>query len=185
MLRIQSQWLIGGDGWAYDIDLGGLDHILSKGENINILVLDTEIYSNTGGQSSKFESLSKNVHKKDLGSSAISYGNVYVASVSLGADYNQTVRAFKEASDYPGTSPCIDWSINMKEMANIQKVAVDSGYWTLYRYDPRLETKGTNPFQLDSKKIRKPIRHYLENENRFRQLQRQHKEREETNGSIT
>jgi len=194
MFRPQSQWLIGGDGWAYDIGQAGLDHILSKGENINILILDTEIYSNTGGQSSKasvagqvtkFESLGKTRQKKELGATAMAYGDVYVASVSLGADYNQSVKAFKEAAEYPGTSvimaysPCIDWGIDTKDMADIQRVAVETGYWELYRYDPRLEAKGQNPMQLDSRRIKKPISKYLESENRFRQLQRQHKERAE------
>eukprot|EP00484_Ammonia_sp_Unknown_P000272 CAMPEP_0197022220 /NCGR_PEP_ID=MMETSP1384-20130603/3125_1 /TAXON_ID=29189 /ORGANISM="Ammonia sp." /LENGTH=1795 /DNA_ID=CAMNT_0042450221 /DNA_START=521 /DNA_END=5908 /DNA_ORIENTATION=- len=194
MFRPQSQWLIGGDGWAYDIGSGGLDHIMSKGENINILILDTEIYSNTGGQSSKasvqgqvtkFESLGKTRQKKELGQTAIAYGDVYVASVSLGADYNQTVKALREAAEYPGTSvimaysPCIDWGIDTKDMADIQRVAVETGYWELYRYDPRLAVKGQNPMQLDSRRIKKPIKKYLESENRFRQLQRQHKERAE------
>jgi len=192
MFRPQSQWLIGGDGWAYDIGQAGLDHILSKGENINILILDTEIYSNTGGQSSKasvagqvtkFESLGKSRQKKELGQTAMAYGDVYVASCSLGADYNQTVKAFKEAAEYPGTSiimaysPCIDWGIDTKDMADIQRVAVETGYWELYRYDPRLAAKGQNPMTLDSRRIKKPIQKYLQSENRFRQLQRQHKER--------
>eukprot|EP01083_Nonionella_stella_P194368 716915_1 len=187
-----GQWFIGGDGWAYDIGQGGLDHILSKGENINILILDTEIYSNTGGQSSKasnlgqvtkFESLGKTRHKKDLGATAIAYGDVYTASIALGADYNQSVKALKEAAEYPGTSlimaysPCIDWGIDTKDMADIQRVAVETGYWELYRYDPRLTKKGENPMKLDSRRIKKPIKKYLESENRFRQLQRQHKER--------
>eukprot|EP01083_Nonionella_stella_P091619 256215_1 len=200
MFRPQSQWLIGGDGWAYDIGSGGLDHILSKGENINILILDTEIYSNTGGQSSKasvvgqvtkFESLGKTRHKKDLGAIAMAYGDVYTASIALGADYSQTVRALKEAAEYPGTSvimaysPCIDWGIDTKDMADIQRVAVETGYWELYRYDPRLNKKGENPMKLDSRRIKKPIKSYLESENRFRQLQRQHKERaDELQGSL-
>eukprot|EP00485_Elphidium_margaritaceum_P008311 CAMPEP_0202688700 /NCGR_PEP_ID=MMETSP1385-20130828/4170_1 /ASSEMBLY_ACC=CAM_ASM_000861 /TAXON_ID=933848 /ORGANISM="Elphidium margaritaceum" /LENGTH=1808 /DNA_ID=CAMNT_0049343729 /DNA_START=509 /DNA_END=5935 /DNA_ORIENTATION=- len=194
MFRSQSQWLIGGDGWAYDIGSGGLDHILSKGENINVLILDTEIYSNTGGQSSKasvagqvtkFESMGKTRQKKELGASAMAYGDVYVASVSLGADYAQTVKALKEAAEYPGTSvimaysPCIDWGIDTKDMASIQRIAVETGYWELYRFDPRLARKGSNAMQLDSRRIKKPIKKYLESENRFRSLQRQHKERAE------
>lgn len=148
MLRTQSHWLVGGDGWAYDIGYGGLDHVLSRNQNVNVLVLDTEMYSNTGGQVSKatqlatvtkFATLGKKQNKKDLGLCAIQYENCYVASVALGANMNQTVQAFKEAEHFPGTSliiaysPCIDWGIDMKYMMDEMKEAVDSGYWTLYR----------------------------------------------------
>ena len=187
MLRTQSHWLVGGDGWAYDIGYGGLDHVISRGENVNILVLDTEMYSNTGGQVSKATQLStvtkfaqggKRQIKKDLGLCAMQYENVYVASVALGANMNQCVTAFKEAEHYPGTSllicysPCIDWGIEMKHMMDQQKTAVESGYWTLYRYDPRRIDKGSNPFQLDSKKIKSDLLQYLDGENRFTRLKR-------------
>jgi pyruvate/2-oxoacid:ferredoxin oxidoreductase beta subunit/flavodoxin len=187
MLRTQSHWLVGGDGWAYDIGYGGLDHVISRGENVNILVLDTEMYSNTGGQVSKATQLStvtkfatggKRQVKKDLGLCAMQYENVYVASVALGANMNQCVQAFKEAEQYPGTSllicysPCIDWGIEMKHMMDQQKTAVESGYWTLYRYDPRRIDQGVNPFQLDSKKIKSDLLAYLDGENRFTRLKR-------------
>ena len=148
MLRTQSHWLVGGDGWAYDIGYGGLDHVISRGENVNILVLDTEMYSNTGGQVSKatqlatvtkFATSGKRQVKKDLGLCAMQYENVYVSSVALGANMNQCVTAFKEAEHYPGTSliiayaPCIDWGIDMKHMMDEMKEAVESGYWSLYR----------------------------------------------------
>ena len=148
MLRTQSHWLVGGDGWAYDIGYGGLDHVLARNENVNILVLDTEMYSNTGGQVSKatqlatvtkFASSGKRQSKKDLGMCAMQYGNVYVSSVALGSNMNQCVQAFKEAEHYQGTSliiaysPCIDWGIEMKHMMDEMEDAVDSGYWTLYR----------------------------------------------------
>ena len=187
MLRTQSHWVIGGDGWAYDIGFGGLDHVLAQGEDINLLVLDTEMYSNTGGQVSKATQLStvtkfatsgKRHAKKDLGQSAMLYENVYVASVALGANMNQTVQAFKEAESYPGTSiiiaysPCIDWGIEMKSMMDAMKDAVESGYWTLYRYDPRRGDTGLKPFQLDSRKLKADLKHFLDGQNRFHQLVR-------------
>ena len=190
MLTTQSHWLVGGDGWAYDIGYGGLDHVFARGENVNILVLDTEMYSNTGGQVSKATQLAtvtkyathgKRQIKKDLGLCAMQYENVYVASVALGANMNQCVQAFKEAEHYPGTSlliaysPCIDWGIEMKNMMHEQKEAVESGYWTLYRYDPRRADKGINPLQLDSKKIKADLQAFLEGQNRFQQLQRSDK----------
>jgi pyruvate/2-oxoacid:ferredoxin oxidoreductase beta subunit len=190
MLRTQSHWLVGGDGWAYDIGYGGLDHVISRNEKVNILVLDTEMYSNTGGQVSKatqlstvtkFASTGKRQNKKDLGLCAIQYGNVYVSSVALGANMGQCVQAFKEAEHYPGTSliiaysPCIDWGIEMKYMMDEQKKAVESGYWPLYRYDPRRIEKGLNPFQLDSKKLKIGLDKYLEGQNRFEQLKRMDK----------
>jgi pyruvate-ferredoxin/flavodoxin oxidoreductase len=183
----KSQWIIGGDGWAYDIGYGGLDHVLASGENVNILVLDTEIYSNTGGQSSKatptgatakFAFSGKNLKKKDLGLMAISYGNVYVAQISMGADLNQTIKAITEAESYNGPSliiaysPCINHGIKdgMSSSIHEEKKAVDCGYWHLYRYDPRLKESGKNPFQLDSKKPAVPYKDFLNGEIRFSQL---------------
>ncbi len=158
----KSVWIVGGDGWAYDIGFGGLDHVLASGRDVNILVLDTEVYSNTGGQASKatplgavakFATAGKRTQKKDLGLMASSYGNVYVAKVALGADNPQTVKAFAEAEAYPGVSliiaysTCIAHGIDMETSMGHQKEAVDSGYWPLYRYDPRVE----RPFHLDSR----------------------------------
>jgi len=164
----KSVWCIGGDGWAYDIGYGGLDHVLSLGENVNLLVLDTEVYSNTGGQASKatpvgaiakFAAAGKRVRKKDLGMMAMSYGYVYVAQIAMGANYAQTLKAIREAEAYDGPSviiaysPCISHGLRagMGKTIEQMKLAVESGYWQLYRYDPRLETEGKNPFQLDSK----------------------------------
>lgn len=161
-------WIFGGDGWAYDIGYGGLDHVLASGENVNVLVMDTEVYSNTGGQASKstpvgavakFAASGKRVRKKDLGMMAMSYGYVYVAQVSMGANQSQYFKAIKEAEAYPGPSliiaysPCINHGLKMG-MGKSQeegKLAVASGYWHLYRYNPLLEEQGQNPFQLDSK----------------------------------
>jgi pyruvate-ferredoxin/flavodoxin oxidoreductase len=164
----KSVWVFGGDGWAYDIGYGGLDHVLASGEDINVLVLDTEVYSNTGGQASKstpvgavakFAASGKKTRKKDLGLMAISYGYVYVAQVAMGASQNQFFKALKEAEAYPGPSliiayaPCINHGIRlgMNKTQYEQKLAVESGYWQLYRYNPELEEEGKNPFQLDSK----------------------------------
>jgi pyruvate-ferredoxin/flavodoxin oxidoreductase len=164
----KSVWIIGGDGWAYDIGYGGLDHVLASGEDLNVLVLDTEVYSNTGGQASKstpsgavakFAASGKKVRKKDLGLMAISYGYVYVAQVAMGASQNQYFKALKEAEAYPGPSliiaysPCINHGIRngMGRTQYEQELAVNSGYWQLYRYNPLLEAEGKNPFQLDSK----------------------------------
>eukprot|EP00457_Paulinella_chromatophora_P000190 gb/GEZN01000190.1/.p1 GENE.gb/GEZN01000190.1/~~gb/GEZN01000190.1/.p1 ORF type:complete len:1838 (+),score=259.55 gb/GEZN01000190.1/:109-5622(+) len=180
-----SQWIIGGDGWAYDIGYGGLDHVLASGKNVNVLVLDTEMYSNTGGQVSKstpkgsyakYAMTGKKMNKKDLGMLAMSYGHVYVASVCLSANFNQTVQAMREAENYNGPSlilayaPCVDWghSKGSKAMVQIQKDAVDSGYWPLYRFDPRQETK----LRFDSTKIKLELQRYLNAENRFAYLQR-------------
>jgi pyruvate-ferredoxin/flavodoxin oxidoreductase len=163
-----SQWVFGGDGWAYDIGYGGLDHVLSTGEDINVLVMDTEVYSNTGGQASKstpvgaiakFAASGKNVRKKDLGLMAASYGYVYVAQVSMGANQAQYFKALKEAEEYPGPSliiayaPCINHGLKqgMGKTQQEAKLAVECGYWHNWRYDPRLEAEGKNPFQLDSK----------------------------------
>lgn len=187
-----SNWIIGGDGWAYDIGYGGVDHVLSRGENCNILVLDTEMYSNTGGQLSKatpmsaeikFASSGKGQAKKDLGQLAMMYENVFVASVAMGADYAQCVKAFREAEEYSGTSliiaysPCIDWGIDMQHMMQVQKTAVDSGYWPLYRYNPSLMDTEKLPFQLDSRRIKSDLKKYVMGENRFRKLTRNKKER--------
>ncbi len=164
----KSQWIIGGDGWAYDIGFGGLDHVIASGLDVNILVLDTEVYSNTGGQSSKatpvgaiakFASSGKRVRKKDLGAIAMTYGYVYVAQVSIGANQNQFLKVLKEAESYPGPSiiiaysPCINHGIKggMTRTPTVGKQAVESGYWHLWRYDPRLADQGQNPFQMDSK----------------------------------
>jgi pyruvate-ferredoxin/flavodoxin oxidoreductase len=162
----KSVWIIGGDGWAYDIGYGGLDHVIASGKNVNLLVLDTEVYSNTGGQASKstpigaiakFATSGKETMKKDLGMMAMSYGYVYVAQIAMGANMNQTIKAFREAESYDGPSiiiaysHCINQGIDMMKGMNQQKAAVDSGVWPLYRYDPRLKAQGKNPFQLDSK----------------------------------
>ena len=178
-------WIVGGDGWAYDIGYGGLDHVLASGRNVNVLVMDTEVYSNTGGQSSKATSLGavakfaaggKPTGKKDLGMMAVSYGNVYVAQIAMGASDAQTVRAFMEAESYPGPSliiaysHCIAHGINMAKGMDQQRLAVESGHWPLYRYDPRLKTEGKNPFQLDSRAPKIAVRDYAYNENRYRML---------------
>ncbi len=164
----KSFWVFGGDGWAYDIGYGGLDHVLASGENINVLVLDTEVYSNTGGQASKstpagavakFAASGKKIRKKDLGQMAMSYGYVYVAQVSMGSSQNQYFKAIREAEEYPGPSliiaysPCINHGLRngMGKTQQQAEDAVTSGYWHLYRFDPRLEAEGKNPFQLDSK----------------------------------
>ncbi|KAF1085888.1 Pyruvate-flavodoxin oxidoreductase [Sporotomaculum syntrophicum] len=162
----KSNWAFGGDGWGYDIGYGGIDHVLASGEDINILVLDTEVYSNTGGQSSKatpaaavakFASSGKKTKKKDLGAMAMMYGYVYVAQVAMGADPDQCVKAFKEAEAYPGPSliiayaPCINHGIDMAKSQLEMDRAVKSGYWHLYRFNPELKKEGKNPFTLDSK----------------------------------
>jgi pyruvate-ferredoxin/flavodoxin oxidoreductase len=178
----KSVWLVGGDGWAYDIGFGGLDHVLASGRNVKVLVLDTEVYSNTGGQASKatprgavakFASAGKRTRKKDLGLIAMSYGDVYVAQIALGGDNAQAVRALWEAEQYPGPalvvaySHCIEHGIEMDQGMLHQKDAVDTGYWPLYRYDPRNE----KPLRVDSKRKR-PVSEFLAEENRFSSLQR-------------
>lgn len=183
----KSVWIMGGDGWAYDIGYGGLDHVLASGRDVNILVMDTEVYSNTGGQKSKatplgavakFAAGGKPSGKKDLGMMAMSYKNVYVASVAMGASDAQTVRAFMEAEAYPGTSiiiaysQCIAHGIDMVKGMNQQKLAVDSAYWTLYRYNPLLAEEGKNPLKLDSKPPKTHVREYAQNETRFTILNR-------------
>ena len=187
-----SVWLVGGDGWAYDIGFGGLDHVLAAGRDVNALVLDTEVYSNTGGQASKatplgavakFAAGGKPAGKKDLGLMAMSYGSIYVASVAMGARDEHTIRAFLEAESYPGPSlilaysHCIAHGIAMAEGMAHQKLAVDTGRWPLYRFDPRRAERGENPLQLDSPGPRRPLAEGLEAENRFRMLRYSQPER--------
>jgi pyruvate-ferredoxin/flavodoxin oxidoreductase len=182
----KSIWIVGGDGWAYDIGYGGLDHVLASGHNVNVLVLDTEVYSNTGGQASKatargavakFAACGKPRPKKDLGRMVMTYGNVYVAQVAMGANDTQVLRAFREAEAYDGPSliiaysHCIAHGIDMRKGMTQQKLAIESGYWPLYRYDPRLAAAGKNPFQMDSRAPSIPLEEYLYTEGRFRMLQ--------------
>jgi pyruvate-ferredoxin/flavodoxin oxidoreductase len=184
-------WIIGGDGWAYDIGFGGVDHVLSSGRNVNILVLDTEVYSNTGGQASKatprgavakFAAAGKGTAKKDLGAIARSYGNVFVAQVSMGANDLQTTKALLEADAWPGPSlviaysTCIAHGIDMSKSMTHQKDAVKSGYWPLYRFRPS-EIEGGKPFKLDSATPSIPIADFVATETRFAVLQRTHPER--------
>jgi len=183
----KSQWIIGGDGWAYDIGYGGLDHVLASGEDVNVLVVDTEVYSNTGGQSSKatptasvakFAASGKRVKKKDLGMIASTYGYVYVAQVTIGADKNQFLKALKEAESYDGPSliiayaPCINHGIKvgMGKTVDREKKAVEAGYWHLYRFNPLLKEEGKNPFTLDSKAPSASFREFLEGEVRYASL---------------
>jgi pyruvate-ferredoxin/flavodoxin oxidoreductase len=181
----KSVWALGGDGWAYDIGYGGLDHVLASGVDINVLVLDTEVYSNTGGQMSKstpraaiakFAAGGKGSPKKDLGMLAMVYGNIYVAKVAMGANTNQAVKAFVEAESYPGPSiiiaysHCINHGIDMVTGYDQQKKAVACGHWPLYRFDPRLKQQGKNPLQLDSKPPTIPYEEYAYNETRYRSL---------------
>ncbi len=183
----KSVWIVGGDGWAYDIGYGGLDHVLATGRDVNVLVLDTEVYSNTGGQMSKstprgavakFAAGGKLMGKKDLGLIAMTYGHIYVASVALGAKDEQALRAFVEAESYPGPSLIIAYShciahgiaVDMGVGARQQKLAVDSGQWLLYRFDPRRAAAGENPLQLDSSAAKAKLQDYLLTENRFKML---------------
>ena len=183
----RSQWIIGGDGWAYDIGYGGLDHVLASGENVNVFVVDTEVYSNTGGQSSKatptaaiaqFAASGKKTKKKDLGLMAMSYGYVYVAQVAMGADKNQYLKALKEAESYNGPSiiiayaPCINQGLKagMGKSQAEEKKAVETGYWHLFRFDPRLKAQGKNPFQLDSKEPTGSVRDFMMGEVRYTSL---------------
>ncbi|MGB3938591.1 MAG: pyruvate:ferredoxin (flavodoxin) oxidoreductase [Candidatus Cloacimonas acidaminovorans] len=178
----KSIWSIGGDGWAYDIGFGGLDHTLALNQNLNILVLDTEVYSNTGGQASKstplgsiarFAEAGKNTNKKDLGMMLMSYGYVYVASIAMGANKNQALQAIKEAEAYPGPSiviayaPCINHGFDMSLSQKHQKLAVDAGYWLLYRYNPLNKQEGKNPLTLDSKEPTVSVQEFLDSENRY------------------
>jgi pyruvate-ferredoxin/flavodoxin oxidoreductase len=190
----KSVWIIGGDGWAYDIGYGGLDHVLASGRDINVLVLDTEVYSNTGGQSSKatpraavakFAANGKDLPKKDLGMMAMSYGYVYVARVAMGASDRQTLQAFREAEAYEGPSliiaytHCIAHGINMKYGLKQQDLAVKSGVWPLYRYNPELAAQGENPLSVDSKEPTVPVEEYAYNETRYRMLLQSNEERAE------
>ena len=190
----KSVWILGGDGWAYDIGYGGLDHVLASGRDVNVLVLDTEVYSNTGGQSSKatpraavakFAARGKDKPKKDLGMIAMTYGNIYVGRVAMGANDAQTLKTFIEADAYEGPSliiaysHCIAHGVDMFKGLNQQKLAVASGAWQLYRYDPRLETEGKNPLQLDSKAPTVKVSEYAYNETRYRMLLQSDEERAE------
>jgi pyruvate-ferredoxin/flavodoxin oxidoreductase len=192
MLVKRSVWIVGGDGWAYDIGYGGLDHVLAQGRNVNLLVLDTEVYSNTGGQASKatpmgaaarFAMAGKSQPKKDLGMIAMAYGNVYVARVAAGARDAQTVKAFLEAESFPGPSiiiaycHCIAHGYDLADGCEQQKLAVDSGYWPLYRYDPRRIAKGEAPLVLDSPAPKIPLLQYVRNETRYRMVEQAFPER--------
>ena len=181
----KSVWIIGGDGWAYDIGYGGLDHVLASGRNVNILVLDTEVYSNTGGQCSKstpraavakFAAAGKPTGKKDLTLMAMTYGTAYVARVALGANDGHTVKTFLEAEAYDGPSlivaysHCIAHGYNLSMGLEQQKAAVQSGHFPLFRFNPNLRAEGKNPFQLDSKDPSMPLEKYIYNETRFKML---------------
>ncbi len=188
-LTKKSIWILGGDGWAYDIGYGGLDHVLAMGRDVNILVVDTEVYSNTGGQASKatakgavaqFAAAGRRSRKKDLGLMAMSYENIYVAQVAMGANPAQLLKALKEAESYPGPSmviayaPCQSHGLKrgMDQVQSEMKLAVDSGYWKLYRYDPRRKAEGKNPFQLDSPAPTVPLQEFMNGEVRFASLQK-------------
>lgn len=192
----RSHWIFGGDGWAYDIGYGGLDHVLASGEDVNVLVFDTEVYSNTGGQSSKatptaaiakFAASGKKTKKKDLGMMAMSYGYVYVAQIAMGADKNQTLKAIAEAEAYPGPSliiayaPCINHGLKSGMGASQMetKKAVDCGYWAMYRFNPDLKEKGENPFILDSKEPTADFNEFLMGEVRYASLRKQYPEKAE------
>ena len=195
-LAKKSMWIFGGDGWAYDIGFGGLDHVLASGENVNVLVFDTEVYSNTGGQASKstpigsvaqFAATGKGIKKKDLPAIAMSYGYVYVAHIAMGADYNQTIKAITEAESYNGPSliiayaPCINHGIKggMGISQMEEKKAVEAGYWQNFRFDPRLADEGKNPFHLDSKAPTASYRDFIMGEVRYNSLTRAFPERAE------
>jgi pyruvate-ferredoxin/flavodoxin oxidoreductase len=190
----RSVWIFGGDGWAYDIGYGGLDHVLASGRDVNVLVLDTEVYSNTGGQMSKatptgaiakFAAGGKSISKKDLGMMAMSYGYVYVAKVAMGYNRIQTIRALREAEAYRGPSiviaysHCIAHGIDMMKGMEQQTRAVTSGVWPLYRYNPELIEQGKNPFKLDSKEPSLDVEEYVYNEVRYRSLRSINPERAE------
>jgi pyruvate-ferredoxin/flavodoxin oxidoreductase len=181
----RSIWLVGGDGWAYDIDYGGLDHVLATGRDVNVLVLDTEVYSNTGGQASKatpmgavakFAAAGKRTARKDMGLQAIAYGNVYVAQVAMGANPQHTLQAFREAEAYPGPSlilaysQCIAHGIDMRHGMRQQDLATACGYWPLFRYNPTMRSVDENPFRLDSPRPRIPLKAYAYNELRYKSL---------------
>jgi pyruvate-ferredoxin/flavodoxin oxidoreductase len=185
----KSQWIIGGDGWAYDIGYGGLDHVIASGDDVNVLIFDTEVYSNTGGQSSKatptaaaakFAASGKKIKKKDLGQMAMTYGYVYVAQISLGANMNQAIKAIAEAEAYDGPSiiiayaPCISHGLKKGMGCSVsqEKDAVKSGYWHLFRFNPDLKEEGKNPFSLDSKEPTESFRDFILSEVRFSSLQK-------------
>ncbi|HEX9082007.1 MAG TPA: thiamine pyrophosphate-dependent enzyme, partial [Holophagaceae bacterium] len=187
----KSIWVVGGDGWAYDIGYGGLDHVLTSGRNVNVLVLDTEVYSNTGGQASKatpmgagakFAMAGKAMPKKDLGMIAMTYGGIYVAKVAFGARDNQTLKAFLEAESYAGPSliiaysHCIAHGYDLAMGAEQQKLAVDSGHWPLFRFDPRRLAQGENPLQVDSGAPKVALGQYVRNETRYRMIEQAHPE---------
>ena len=193
-LAKKSQWIFGGDGWAYDIGFGGLDHVLASGKDINVMVFDTEVYSNTGGQSSKstptgavaqFAAGGKETKKKDLAGIAMSYGYVYVAHIAMGADMNQCVKAIAEAEAYPGPSliiayaPCINHGIKkgMSKAQTEEKLAVESGYWFNFRFNPELVATGKDGFSLDSKAPTKDFQEFIKGENRYAALMKVDKER--------
>ena len=195
-LAKKSVWIFGGDGWAYDIGFGGVDHVLASGEDVNIMVFDTEVYSNTGGQASKasnigqvaqFAAAGKSVAKKSLAEIAMSYGYVYVAQIAMGANMNQTIKALTEAEAYHGPSiviayaPCEMHSIKggMTNCQNEMKKAVDSGYWNMFRFNPALKAKGENPFTIDSKPATASYRDFIMNEARYSSLTRSFPERAE------
>ena len=196
MLSKKSQWVFGGDGWAYDIGFGGVDHVIASKKDINIFVFNTEVYSNTGGQASKatptgavaeFAAAGKEVKQKDIASIAMSYGYVYVAQIAMGADRNQCIKAIAEAEAYPGPSliiayaPCINHSIKtgMAHAQDVEKAAVDSGYWNLFRFNPALKDEGKNPFTLDSKAPTGSYRDFIMNEARYARLAKANPERAE------
>ena len=181
----KSVWIFGGDGWAYDIGYGGLDHVLASGDDVNVLVVDTEVYSNTGGQSSKstptgsvakFAAGGKRTKKKDLGAMAMTYGYVYVAQVAMGADKNQVLKAISEAEAYHGPSliiayaTCINHGIDMSNGMAEEDKAVKAGYWQLYRFNPELAEQGKNPFTLDSKDPTGSYQEFLNSETRYKAL---------------
>jgi pyruvate-ferredoxin/flavodoxin oxidoreductase len=187
----KAVWILGGDGWAYDIGYGGLDHVLASGRNVNVLVMDTEVYSNTGGQASKatpigasakFAMAGKTLPKKDLGMIAMAYGNVYVAKVSMGAKDAQVVKAFLEAESYDGPSiiiaysHCIAHGFDLSQGCEQQKLAVDSGHWPLFRFDPRRVATGESPLQMDSPAPKIDLASYILNETRFRMVEQQNPE---------
>jgi pyruvate-ferredoxin/flavodoxin oxidoreductase len=182
----KSVWIVGGDGWAYDIGYGGLDHVLASGRNVNVLLLDTGVYSNTGGQASKatprgavakFASAGKDMPKKDLGSIALTYGNIYVAQVAYGSNMTQLVKAMREAEEYDGPSlviaysHCIAHGIDMRTATDLHNDAVDTGFWPLFRFNPLLAEEGKNPLQLDSRPPSQPVEEFMYKQNRFRALQ--------------
>ena len=181
----RSIWIVGGDGWAYDIGYGGLDHVLASGRDVNMLVLDTEVYSNTGGQASKatplgaiakFAAAGKRVARKDLALQAIAYGNVYVAQIAMGANPQQTLQAFREAEAYDGPSlilaysHCIAHGFDLRYGLQQQDLAAASGYWPLFRYNPAMRQVGENPFRLDSPRPTVPLKDFAYNELRYRAL---------------